>query len=45
MYNWLFFHMIYVIISVVIALTVFFIYKGINKKITARSTKEEEAIR
>ena len=44
MHNWLVFHMIYVFVSVAIALTVLFIYKNINAKITKRSKKEEEAI-
>ena len=44
MHNWLVFHMVYVFVSIVIALTVLFIYKNINAKITKRSKKEDEAI-
>ena len=44
MHNWLFFHMVYVIISVVLAGVVWYTYKNINMKVTKRSAKEEEAI-
>lgn len=36
MYNWLFFHMIYTIISALLSITVFFIYKNINDKVATK---------
>lgn len=46
MYNWLFFHMIYTIISVLLSITVFFIYKNINdkvaNKIVTKSSKTDD---